>query len=1694
MTTQLGWIRDLHFHTTRTPAAFAVACTLGLMAPSALATPEGGTFVTNPADGQILQFGPAGQTVTNVFLPGTIVDPSNRHIINWTSLDLGLQETLNFNGSDGYSVMNRIGGLGTTTSINGTLNAMTGNVFIVNSAGVLFGQNAVINASGFHAAAASWSDGDALQMDFLAGAPLTFNTTGDVDFQGTLNASKGVALIGQHVRNTGDITGRYVVMAAGNRIVVDDLGSRFSVVIDGQVMDDLVNSPVAGTVTADLTTGDPAIHNSGTVTATDNVSLLVGDLLGLAILHDGEIHAPGGDVDLLAAGGAIWTSLDNVGIADAGLIDVSSSTTQAGTIDMSAAAIVLESSAMADGLGGEISIQGYSNVIMRNGAAVTTDGGIGSANAGTILLRATDGTVWADGGTGLSAKGGLFGGDGGHIEVDGQSMLMQAATKLSANSGQAGHLVINSSGSVTQDAVGAALPGVNENNLSESILDPGEMGRISVATGHTLSSVDGHLSVTSGGVIRFEASLLKLLETASFTSNENQMAIADPDQKVHATSLSFHGDMALESRINLSADSVLAMRGGDVSGQTTAAISISAGDQFIIEGDLGASDSKLASVEIVSGNTITLAGGSGRAGQYIHTAGDLFVGGLNDGGPVSATLTEGLTARAGGDITIDGIVANFAAHNSVDLEATGTLINQAHFDVAGSLRLAGGDVNNVANLSSTQGITMQAMTGDLYTQGVLNTVQDINLSAATMLTNDVSLTSEQGSIRLESYQSDVLSLASLQAKDSVQLRADNGSVLSKADVMANDVMMSAANGVVISGNVEATSSFEVTASAGDIKVTDGVVLKGDALSLTATAGSIDAESTFEGQTIDVTAANNLKITGDITALASALTAGDGNVTLRANGGPLAVTGDISGTNITLAAGGSVEYAGSAAAVNALLINGTSVTTSGDGALSGDTVALTASAGSIDAESNFTGTTVTFDSTKDISVAGDITSVDALALNAGLDISIDGQLVASTIKATSIQGTVSQSGSMSATDAITVRAEDGAVTLTGDLTGGSVLVTATGGDLTSSGNVMSTDTTVTFDSTKDISVAGDITSVDALALNAGLDISIDGQLVASTIKATSIQGTVSQSGSMSATDAITVRAEDGAVTLTGDLTGGSVLVTATGGDLTSSGNVMSTDTTVKFSSEGGKVTLSGNVVAAKELEVSATNIGTIHVGADLTGNGVSLIADSVQLAGANVKSTNGNVQVITETMNVFGQTSLVSADELVIRSETGVAQIYLENANLNLIAAGDMSLLSKIDGLNGASGAVTATAGRTLLVGGNIGDSEAVESLSLTGNELVLGGSRNGVEWDLSEVNALQDIELNTSNPTLSSGLPSIYGSGPSLSVRSSDGDITFGGNRGFSYLGDVVLEAQSGTLSIGDLTTLGDLTLRAETVQVYQRPSEPLLGPSGTTESLQTSVVAGGAMTIDGDVRFVGTSPTENSPLFGSVELGSGIPAANRAFVEAFDAADMTLPPQGGALPQPTLLSLAPIIPPSGDTIAAESHLGEVIMRSADGNEDIRTLEVLADLGIQLVDGPEVATATHHNTAAGEFVNDLDRRGSTMANPTSGLVEVTRSRLNDRFVRAAVADYSAALASATEAGSIESAGLAVREARLEWEAQPADKTDYRQWLAQGGDPIRQRAARILADFDGVYRNLRLAGLTRAEVAASRSFVSAKLAG
>jgi hypothetical protein len=265
--------------------------------------------------------------------------------------------------------------------------------------------------------------------------------------------------------------------------------------------------------------------------------------------------------------------------------------------------------------------------------------------------------------------------------------------------------------------------------------------------------------------------------------------------------------------------------------------------------------------------------------------------------------------------------------------------------------------------------------------------------------------------------------------------------------------------------------------------------------------------------------------------------------------------------------------------------------------------------------------------------------------------------------------------------------------------------------------------------------------------------------------------------------------------------------------------------------------------------------------------------------------------------------------------------------------------------------------------------------------------------------------------------------------------------------------------------------------------------PFGPINSEQTSIIAGGTLRIDGDLRYVGDTGT--NPRFAGVVEALGVPNFERGLTDAFTAADMTVGTTAGD--RPSLRWLLPRIDSSDDgIIAAESHLGEAVVLLPKGNEDIRTLEVLADLGIDLIDAPEVAVGAERLAAASHLVNDIGHRGSDMTDPTSGLVRVSRSRLNGRYVRAAVADYAAALGAASEAGSLQSAGRSIEEARLEWEVQPGEKSGYRQWLAEGGSPVRERAARILADLDAVFRDLRLAGLTRAEVEASRRFVSARL--
>ncbi|MCP4839213.1 MAG: filamentous hemagglutinin N-terminal domain-containing protein, partial [Planctomycetes bacterium] len=928
----------------------------------------------------------------------------------------------------GYMVLNRIADLGSPTQINGALNAMSGNVYIMNSAGVMFGQDSVINVSGLHAAAANWANGDQLQTDFLNGNPLSFHTSGDVDFAGTLTASSAVSLIGQRVRNSGTINGSAIVMAIGDTVVIDDMGSRISVKIidaDGTVHemnDDFV--ALAGDETADITTGDPGILNTGTITASagGQVSLAAGDMLGLglSIQHSGEIHADGGDVDLLAAGGAVWTTMAG---GNPGLIDVSDST-QAGSIDIVGPAVVLETSSQANGHAGRVSVQGFSNVILTGNAAVVADGGITSADGGTILVEATDGTVLAEAGSGLSAKGGLFGGDGGFITIAAQSLELAAITKLGAVAGDTGRLLIESENAVTVDAVDQGLTPYDASDLSISVLAPGDVGRISAYEGQTLFSVDGNLEVITGEPLRFEASLFGLRSNATFTSDEIQMAISDSLQGILATNLTFDGHVVLEDSVHLLADDTLSMLGGGALGDGVSHLDLIAENEVRLEGDYGGGDAKLGRLWIGGGSHISFLGGTDRNDQKIVVEGDFYVGSNVEGqGPeVTATLADDLVLLVGGNVVFGedaGPKFSIEQGQGVYVESGGDIDNLSDFLIDGDLYFQANSVTNKSTLNATGGITLDATVGDLTTTGQLVTEGDISLAAGTTLTNDVSYGQAGGSVTLRSWNHDVVNSAALSGGAGVTLIAENGSVSSSGDLNALEVLLQGGTGVNHSGDITSTGNVTLTSvndlgTGGGLVDSSGTISADGLVTLAGDAGVHVQGLSTAGGLFEVTSSD-----GNITIDAEVI--GEDLVTMTAEVGEVGGSGSVTGSELRIS-GGSIAFDG---------------TLSSDASRSAGDITLTSTLGDLEiAETTAVGGSVTATSAGAITTTGAV-SGDGVTMVAATDASINDMVNSSgTLDVTATAGDASIGGNLDAAGDLTIAADAGTLAGTGTISGGS----------------------------------------------------------------------------------------------------------------------------------------------------------------------------------------------------------------------------------------------------------------------------------------------------------------------------------------------------------------------------------------------------------------------------------------------------------------------------------------------------------------------------------------------------------------------------------------------------------------------------------------------------------------------------------
>lgn len=157
---------------------------------SVYAAPHGGVVTTGNAS-----INQNGNTTT-------INQTTQKTTINWQGFSIGSQETVNFVQPNTASIaLNRVVG-NERSVISGALNA-NGQVWILNSNGVLFTQGARVNTSGILATTRNLSD-EAFNNSHYS---FSGNSNADIINLGTIHVDSGsyAVLAGSHVRNGGTI-------------------------------------------------------------------------------------------------------------------------------------------------------------------------------------------------------------------------------------------------------------------------------------------------------------------------------------------------------------------------------------------------------------------------------------------------------------------------------------------------------------------------------------------------------------------------------------------------------------------------------------------------------------------------------------------------------------------------------------------------------------------------------------------------------------------------------------------------------------------------------------------------------------------------------------------------------------------------------------------------------------------------------------------------------------------------------------------------------------------------------------------------------------------------------------------------------------------------------------------------------------------------------------------------------------------------------------------------------------------------------------------------------------------------------------------------------------------------------------------------------------------------------------------------
>ena len=1001
--------------------------------------------------------------------------------------------------------------------------------------------------------------------------------------------------------------------------------------------------------------------------------------------------------------------------------------------------------------------------------------------------------------------------------------------------------------------------------------------------------------------------------------------------------------------------------------QFTAAAGTVTADQLDVTGSIGVTSQGNAT--IVNANSVDL--------KASNVGGDLDVtataGNITDSAGVTVAGMAQFTAAAG-TITVDQL--DVTGSIGVTSQGNATIVNANSVDLKASN--VGGDLDVTAtagNITDSAGVIVAGMaqftaaagtvTADqLDVTGSIGVTSQGNATIVNANSVDLKASNVGGDLDVTATAGNITDSAGVTVAGMAQFTAAAGTItVDQLDVTGSIGVTSQGNATIVNANsVDLKASnvggdLDVTATAGNITDSAGVIVAGMAQFTAAAAGTITADQ------LDVTGSIGVTSQGNATIVNA------NSVDLKASnvGGDLDVTATVG--NITDSAG--------------VIVAGMAQFTAAAGTVTADQLDVT---GSIGVTSQGTATIVNANSVdlKASNVGGDL-DVTATAGNitdsAGVTVAGMAQFTAAAGIITVDQLDVTGSIGVTSQGNVTI-VNANSVDLKASNVGGDLDVTATAGNITDSAGVTvagmaqftaaaGTITVDQLDVTGSIGVTsqGNATivnanSVDLKASNVGGDLDVTatagnitdsaGVIVAGMAQFTAAAGTITVN-QLDVTGSIGVTSQGNAtivnansVDLKSSNVGGDLAVTATAGNITDSAGVIVAGM-AQFTAAAGTVT-------ADQLDVTGS------IGVTSQGNATIVNANSVDLKASNVggdldvTATAGNITdsagVIVAGMAQFtAAAGTITVDQLDVTGSIGVTSqgnaTIVNASSVDLKASnvgGDLDVTATAGNITDSAGVIVAGMAQSTAAAGTV----TADQLDVTGS---IGVTSQG---NATIVNA-NSIDLKASNV------------GGDLDVTATAGNIT--DSAGVIVAGMAQFTAAAGTITVNQLDVTGSIGVTSQGNATIVNANSVDLKSSNVGGDLDVTATAGNITDSAGVIvagmaqstAAAGTVTADQLDVTGSI----GVTSQGNATIVNANSIDLKASNVGGDL---DVTATAGNITDSAGVIVA----GMAQFTAAAGTITVNQLDVTGSIGVTSQGNATIVNANSVDLKSSNVGGDLD--------------------------------------------------------------------------------------------------------------------------